>query len=144
MPSSPFVGTWLLVSLEARLPDGSIDYPLGPRATGLLMYDAAGNMSLQLASPDRPSFETGDPILGTPVEIRAAFEGYWAYFGRYTVDEREAIITHYVLSGSLPNLAGTKQVRAYVFDGPRLTLTAPPLPRGGQLIVASTVWNRLA
>ncbi len=144
MSAARLVGTWTLVTLEARQPDGSVDYPLGPHATGLLMYDPAGNMSLQLASADRLNFETGDPILGTAAEIRSAFEGYWGYFGRYSVDERDATITHHVLTSSLPNLAGTRQVRAYTLDGQRLTLTAPPLPRGGHLIVAVTVWDRLA
>jgi hypothetical protein len=54
-----FVGTWKLVSFEELLPDGRVTYPYGEEPAGLLIYDAAGHMSVQVMRRDRPrlSFE---------------------------------------------------------------------------------------
>ena len=39
------LGTWRLVSYEARDPEGRVQYPLGENVSGLLVYDGSGNMS---------------------------------------------------------------------------------------------------
>lgn len=39
------VGTWRLVSYEARDSKGQIQYRLGEHVSGQLIYDSAGNMS---------------------------------------------------------------------------------------------------
>jgi hypothetical protein len=48
MDAQRFVGTWRLVSLEARSDDGRVDYPLGRDALGVITYDAQGHMAAQL------------------------------------------------------------------------------------------------
>ena len=83
MRSDQFIGTWKLVTSEFRRSDGTIIYPYGQDALGILTYDAAGNMIVQLMRADRPAFVSGDLYNGTPEEIQAAYEGAFAYFGRY-------------------------------------------------------------
>jgi hypothetical protein len=39
------LGTWRLVSYEARDSEGRVQYPLGENVSGLLVYDSGGNMS---------------------------------------------------------------------------------------------------
>ena len=60
------VGTWRLVSYEARDSAGKAQYPLGARVSGLIVYDAAGNMSAHIMRNDRPLFAAKDPARGTP------------------------------------------------------------------------------
>jgi len=75
------VGTWLLVSFEARDSTGQLQFPLGKQVSGQLFYDAAGNMSAHVMRNDRPLFAANDPGRGTDGEVRAAFDGMTSYFG---------------------------------------------------------------
>src|SRR5215813_198884 len=116
------LGTWRLVSYEARDSTGQLQYPLGKHVTGQLIYDADGNMSAHLMRNDRPAFASKDFAQGTDTEVRTAFEGYLGYFGTYTIDATKGIVTHYVGGASYPNAVDSEQIRYYKFDGKHLTL----------------------
>ena len=70
------LGTWKLVSCVGEWSDGRLTYPYGPAPAGLLVYTADGHFSGQIQGQDRPRFESGNLLRGTPEEIKAAFEGY--------------------------------------------------------------------
>ena len=114
-----FIGTWRLLSTEFRTEDGSpTDSPYGADPQGLLMYDGLGNMSAQLSQGSRQPFPTADRKAGSPGQVRAAFESYQAYCGRYRVDEDQKLITHTVTQSLLPNWVGSEQRRYFTFrDG---------------------------
>jgi hypothetical protein len=138
-----FIGTWKLVSSEFRTSDGQVSYPLGQGAVGILMYDSGGRMAAQLMRSDRPPFASGDMRRGTPEEIRAAADGYVAYFGRYDVDDNKATVVHHVEGSLFPNWVGQDQVRFFEFSAGRLTLKTLPFLSGGQEITGILVWERL-
>ena len=106
------VGTWRL--LEIKGGDGKMDHR-GPRPTGLIYYDAGGNMAVQIM-PDRPrhKFAGSQP---TPQEAKEALAGYTAYFGTYTVDEKAGTVTHY-RKGNLNPGDLNAVVRRYEFVSP--------------------------
>ena len=116
MPS-PFVGTWLLVSQSASYPDGSVIATRGQNPVGILMYDADGNMSVQLMRTDERAGEYTDLA-----DLKTAMEGYHAYFGRYEVDEARQIVKHHVVGSAYPGYVGTTQIRFCSLDGDTLTL----------------------
>jgi hypothetical protein len=122
------LGAWSLVSWEASSADGTVFRPLGDDGIGQLIYDASGRMSAQLSGAERPFFADEDWLRARPGEIVAAWPGYFAYFGTFTVDaeSRPATVTHHIASGTFPNLAGTDQARTCRFDDGdrRLTLDA--------------------
>ena len=120
VPVSRFVGTWRLVRALERQPDGR-QAPFAD--VGVLMYDSGGRMAGQLMRRDRPAFSAGDPKRGTAQEMRAAFDGYDAYFGRYRVDTVTHIVTHQVEGGLFPNEVDTTYRRRYRFAGDSLLLT---------------------
>jgi hypothetical protein len=138
-----FPGVWQLVSFESRDESGASVRPMGSAATGLLIYGVAGDMSVQLMRPDRGRFAGEDWGDGSDAEIRAAFTGYLAYFGRYAVDPERSTVSHFVEGSLFPNWIGTEQVRHYRLDGDHLTLTAPPIVRGGRRLGSVLVWERL-
>ena len=144
MREDQFIGTWKLLSFEFRRSDGGIVYPLGKNAVGILMYDAKGNMSVHLMSRARGSFIEKDQLKGTPDEIRAAFEGFIAYFGTYEIDEEEGSVVHHVEGSLFPNLVGKDQKRFFRFDGAQLELTAPAKPWGGASMTGVLLWERVA
>ena len=114
-----FIGTWRLVSIEVK---GQGDPNRGAHPTGLIYYDAAGNMAAQIM-PDRPrpKYTGSQP---TPEEAKTALMGYTAYFGTYSIDERSRTVTHHRKGCVNPGLVGVDAVRRYEFaSGGCLILT---------------------
>lgn len=59
--TASLVGAWTLESYQSRLLEGThIQYPLGPDATGIILYTPDGYMSAQIMRIDRPHFATDD------------------------------------------------------------------------------------
>jgi len=114
-----FLGTWELVSTEYRYTDGTRrPYPdVGPHGKGYLMYALDGRMCAQLMNPDRPAWkEAGHP---TDAEKISAFDGFFAYCGKYEVDEAKHVMTHLPDVASWPGFVGSKQPRPYAFSDSR-------------------------
>ena len=143
MADHRFIGTWRLVSSEFRRSDDTIVYPYGDDAIGLLIYAATGHMAVQLLRAHRPLFAAGDPYRGTPEEIKAAFEGYIAYFGSYEVNEAEGVVTHHVDGASFPNWMGGEQQRFFAFAGNQLILSSPPILAGTSTMTGVLIWERV-
>lgn len=136
------VGTWTLVSYEARYPDGRVVPIYGPAPVGRLIYDRRGRMSVHIADPRRPRFASPDRLLATDAEVRAAFDGYFGYFGTYTVDEKAGTMTHHVDGAAFPNYGGTDQTRQLTAEDDRLELATPPIARAGERATFHVVWRR--
>ena len=143
MSSNQFIGTWTLVTSEFRRSDGMVIYPYGQDALGVLTYDAAGNMTAQVMRADRPVFVSGDLYNGTSEEIKAAFEGAIAYFGRYDVNEAAGTVTHHVSGCTFPNWIGGDQTRYFAFSEQRLTLSTPPILTGGSTMTGVLIRERM-
>ena len=128
----PFVGSWRLVSIEG----GNNPTTRGSKPTGIIMYDAHGNMAVQI-QPDRqrPTY-TGTPSLEQMAE---RMRGYTAYFGTYTIDEKAGTVTHH-REGRL-DAGAVDFVRKFELtpDGNRITLT----PVGGTGTRTHLTWERV-
>lgn len=144
MPTNPFVGAWKLLSSEMRTSTGEVLYPLGPDCAGSILFDATGTLSAQMMRPDRPKFSSGDIVRGTDDEIRAAYQGYVAFWAKYQFDEAKRELT-YVIDGSLfPNWVGHTNLRFYEFEGNRLTFRTPPFLMAGKELVGVLIWERVS
>ena len=137
------VGTWRLVSYEARTASGEIRYPLGEHVVGQLFYDVRGNMSAHVMRVDRPGFAADDLGAGTDAEVRAAFEGHTSYFGTYTINPPVRTVTHHVRGASYPNWVGDDQIRYYRTDGSHLVLSTPPILDRGESLEYTLTWERI-
>lgn len=144
MEADKFVGAWRLISAEFTNEDGSpAASPYGAEPQGILMYDAQGVMAAQLSQSGRKPFAVADRMKGTPEEVKAAFETYQAYWGRYKVDEREHTVTHLVTGALLPNWVGGEQKRHYTFQDGKLHLRTPPLAIGGKRVTGVLIWEKI-
>jgi hypothetical protein len=141
--ASRFVGTWRLVSYSAVTSSGETTYPMGRNPHGRITYEAGGRMAVQIADPGRAAFAASDPCAATDAEVRAAFDGYNAYYGSYTVQADPGVVVHHLEMSLIPNWAGGDQVRYFDLQGGLLTLKTPPMPLGGVELVASLVWEKL-
>jgi Lipocalin-like domain len=137
------VGAWTLVSYETVTADGTRTLPLGADAVGMAVYLANGRVSIQFMRRDRPRFQSGDAWRGTLEEERAAFEGFFGYAGRYTLDAKRSTVTHHVEISSAPNYAGTDLVRTFSLSGDRLTLRTPLRTLAGQAAASTLIWERV-
>jgi hypothetical protein len=143
MGREQFIGTWKLVSHEHRQSDGQLSYPFGRDTIGIAMLDADGHYSAQIMRPNLPVFASGDRLKGTPAEIESAFEGSFAYFGTYEVNQKERTLTLHVEGSSFPNWIGTEQKRFFKFSGNRMTLTTQPILMGGKQVTGVLTWERM-
>jgi len=124
--SQQLIGTWGITSYETRNVKGELmTAPPWHYDHGTLIYDQKGRMAVQLVSDVRPTF-SGDLVQAvnkaTPEELKTAILGYLAYFGTYTIDEKEHTVIHHV-ERSTNNYTGTAQVRSFEIKGNQLILT---------------------
>jgi hypothetical protein len=111
------IGSWELVSFESQ--PGAPESPIGPTPVGFIVYDKAGNVAAQLMRSDRgatPSLTPANPG-GT-----AAVAGYIAYFGSYSVDRQNSVVTHRIKAAVAESDVGRVLTRRFRFEGEMLVL----------------------
>ncbi len=131
-----FVGTWVLVSQETQHPDGRAVPSRGDGPLGLIIYDAAGNMAVQLMRTDSRAAEFHD-MAG----FDTAMQGYLAYFGRYDVDQAAGLVRHTVIGSSYFGYRGVVLTRAYAFQDDTLVLRATAADGNSQRVL---VWRKVS
>ncbi len=106
------IGAWRFYSLEEQTADGKITKVL---RAGTLLYTRDGHMSVQIMAPEAKSEPESGPV---------AYEkdGYEAYFGTYTIDEKAKSVTHHVEGALVRTLIGQNLTRMYQFSGKQLVL----------------------
>jgi hypothetical protein len=107
------------------------------------MYLPDGYMSANLMVPGRPAYSGGIAETATPPELAAAALGYFAYAGRYEVDEPAQAVRHHIEVALAPNLAGSTQFRHVRFEGRRLILRGDPIRLGDRMASYVINWERV-
>lgn len=130
---SQLTGSWELISYYAYLPSdhSNVYYPMGPSATGIIMYTSDGYMSAQLLTPGQQQFTPP----GSESEWATVGKSYVAYTGAFSLDEsgddKGPILYHQMRDSNQPRLRGDVQRRLMKItdedDGRYLTL-APEGP----------------
>ena len=145
MSENPFVGIWNLISCDAIRKNGCVLPIYGKKPIGRLFYDASGNMSVHIMKAGRPNFVNNSKFRASAMEMRAAYEGYEAYFSTYDVDRQNGVIIHHLIGGLFPNWTGTDQARYYKFDGDRLILSTDPIgTMPTRRTIVTLVWKKLS
>jgi|SRR5579862_7170286 len=116
------VGTWKVVSSRRTLKNGTkaFDPALGPHGMGFLIYSADGQMCAELMNPDRPAWKNN--LKPTDQEKVSAFNGSFAYCGRYEIDTEKHVLVHLPEVSMTQNYVGTRQIRPFRFEGTRMIL----------------------
>ena len=139
------VGSWRIISVETiRQSTGEIFYPwMGSRPTGMIIYLQNGYMAVQLMRDPPAKFVSSTYEGATLEEMKDAFLAYYAYYGRYTLDEEKGMVTHHVESSLYPEEHGKTYKRFFSFEGDRLTLVTAPFVEEGEERVNRLVWERM-
>jgi len=142
------VGAWRLVSVETLRPNGEVIYPFyGKHPEGLLVYDRAGWMSVQIVSDPEPTVPLADSrqgfVAAPTADKLAAADGFYAYYGTWKVDPSGATVTHHIQQSFYPGERGEEAVRHLSIEGNRLTLVAKAHEMGEQH-QRRLVWERIS
>lgn len=143
------VGAWRLVSIEYSGPRGPLEDPFyHAGCTGLLTYDAAGAMSVQIAGAKRPALSAATaraPAADDPdAKAKAdAFDSYYAYFGTWELEGDTGRLVHHVSAALIPGEAGISYSQEATIEDGRLVLTNRQQKSDGAYVRRKT-WERVA
>jgi hypothetical protein len=134
------VGTWKLVSSHNIRSDGSKIDRSGPNPKGILIYTSDGHFVFVNARSDLPKFASNSRDRGTPEEYKAVVQGSLAYFGTYSVNETDKVISVQIEGSTFANMIGTDQERVVTsLTANELKFINPAPARDGTL---ELVWKR--
>ena len=133
------IGTWTLVSETAHQGDKTTE-PLGPNPLGSIIFDRGGRFILMIARPGLPKFAANKRDAGTPEENKAVLAGSLAFFGTYSANEVDQVITLHVEASTFPNWIGTNQKRSFTLSGDEMKWINRAPAIGAEVV--EVVWKR--
>lgn len=101
------VGTWRLIeysdydSVSKRW-----THPYGAHPKGFFTYTHSGIINLN-GSAEKPLTIPPDSEYVKPITLGAVLDNAWGYFGTYSVDSINSVVTHHVKGGSVISYIGT-------------------------------------
>jgi hypothetical protein len=132
------VGTWTLVSETDTTSDGKKSEGFGSNPLGVYMFDASGHFAQMLMRAELPKFD--NRLQGTPEQNKAVVQGSVAFYGTYSVNEADKVVTVHVVGGSFAKFNGTDGKRVITsLTADELKFTNPATSGGTS---ADTVWRR--
>ncbi len=103
------IGTWLQVSIDTVSADGTRRPLYGENPKGIVIYTSDGYFSLMQARVDLPKLKSGLPSKATPDEAKAVIAGSIAYYGTYSLDEANNILSLDIHASTLANFTGNPE-----------------------------------
>ena len=132
---SRLVGTWRLIEYsDFDTVTKKWTHPYGDHPKGYFTYTNSGIVNLN-GSAEKPLAIPIDSEYTKPLTLGALLDNAWGYFGTYTVDSLNSIITHHVKGGSVINYIGTDQHRQFILKGDTLLLGDPSFEVGKRVLI---------
>lgn len=132
------VGTWIYVSSISTRADGSKTDR--PNLKGVVIYTSDGHFALVSVRDDLPKLANPDRARATAEEAQAVVAGSIAYYGTYSINEVDKVLTAKIEGSTYANLIGTDQKRIITsLTADELKFTNPRTPAG---VTLEIVWKR--
>lgn len=144
------IGAWRLLRVEVEDPGGTRADPFyNSVASGLLIYDASGWVSVQIVGAPRPKVDApaARPATAPPdaeaAKLKSALvDTYYAYFGTWEFDAHSSTVTHRVKSALYSAEEGASYSQQVQLDGRRLVFSRTRETAAGKS-VQRKIWERL-
>ncbi len=124
--ANALIGTWRLLELADLDKDGKWRHRFSEHPRGYFVYDETGHVHIQIMKvPPLAPFPEANVAKGklpSAEQALAAYAGYVAYLGTYTVDEKKHVVTHHVEGSLAPEFTDTDQPRPFHLEGDRLEI----------------------
>ncbi len=135
------VGAWTLVSADSVRPDGSRAPVFGSNPKGIMIFSHDGYFALIQMRAELPGIVANSRDKGTPEENKAIVQGSIAYFGMYSVNEAEKVISIQLGGSTFANLLGGGGQKKIItsLTAEELKFINPRTPSGATLEVG---WKR--
>jgi len=133
------VGTWSLVAQYVDQ-NGKRVERFGSTPKGIYMFDRNGRFAAILLRSDLPKIAANNAMMGTVEENKAIVQGSTAFYGKWSINEKDGSVTSHVDGSTYPNWDGQDQKRVVTISGDDLKICIP----GGSQIggTVCTVWKR--
>jgi len=97
------IGSWDLVTWKALKDDGSVVFPYGKDARGMLIYTADKTAVLSLSKNNRPRLGSDDYQHMSRDTLLEAYSGFFSYHGTYSIDKETQTVSHFVEACKIPD-----------------------------------------
>jgi hypothetical protein len=134
-----FVGTYRLVTTEVKDASGKWTQTPNFNSVGYITYSDSGYMAVHIMPKNRPTFAANVP---TPEEAQKALQGYAAYYGPYTVHEKDKFVVHKRVGQINPG-GIVEAKRYYDLVGNRLILTPGDNGIRKEEATRHLIWERM-
>ena len=141
--SAVLPGTWSLLSRIDVSASGErrMEPSLGEDPIALLIYDRAGHFAAQFMRRDRSAQLPDGPAAGKNNSRTQG--GYDAYFGTYTVDDRNGTVTQRLLGSLSRENVGMVLTRAMEVTGDSLVIKLGTTAPDGAAVTRTLTWQRV-
>jgi hypothetical protein len=132
--SKDLVGAWITVSITSER-DGKKIEPFGPDPRGIQIFDVSGRFAIIAMRKDLPVVASNNRQTVSAEESIKITRGSMAYFGSWTANDDDRILTMRIDANTFANFAGTVQKRRFTIVGDQLTINNPAGASGGDVTV---------
>jgi hypothetical protein len=135
------LGAWTLVAVTGERSDGSKFEPFGANPKGIIIFTSDGHFSLFQSNAEVPRIASNDRGKATPEEATAVIRASIAYYGAYSMNEDEKMLSVRLDGSTFANLIGGPEQKRIItlLTAEELRFTNPRTPAG---VTLQTVWKR--
>jgi Lipocalin-like domain len=132
-------GTWTLENLQAVTWDEEDRNPFGSAPKGRMILDENGGVTCVIIGSEHIPFLSADRLTGTAAENQSAVQATQAFFGTYSVNEKDRTMILHVERSLFPNWDETKQSVTVKLNGDELH----QIKAGPHSSTGYAVWKRV-
>lgn len=132
-------GTWTLVAQYAEQGDKKVER-FGKNPKGFSIFEHNGRFMSILMRPELPKFASNNAMTGTADENKAVVQGSAAFYGTWSVNDKDLTVSTRIDGSTFPNWDGQDQKRTVSISGDEMKLCVPGAQIGG---TACAVWKRV-
>jgi hypothetical protein len=109
-------------------------HPYGDHPKGYFTYTNSGIVNLNI-SAEKPLVIPPDSEYTKQLTLGTLLDNAAGYFGTYTIDSTNSMVTHHVKGGSVLEYIGTDQHRQFIIKGDTLLIGDPTFKAGKRVLV---------